>query len=413
VLIAMVGFAVDVAHAYLVQRQLQSGVDAAALAGAQHLPEPGPTTVTAMEYGPSSGSKNALTTVDNAQTTVTMRCVANAPGCLTDYDSYNAVRVTATSDVGTYFARVLGIDSLRVRATATACSPCSAKDLDIMIVLDRTGSMCQVGNGRDDHPGCTDLANAKAGIKTFLGFMDPTIDRVGLAVFPPAIDRANLCATPQLSAKRFGYDTWWPEWEPGPDGQTPGIYAIASLTDDYLTSADDGSWSLNSASPLVQLLECTQTNGTTAYANAIAEAQHELETHGRGNVQDVIVFLSDGAGTATPRHVPDIVDTADDRQRPCGSGIKVAADVKARGTIIYTIGYDLNGLGTDWERCDNPVTGGDEGITAYEAMRQIASEPDNFYNKPDPGQLNTIFTRIAADLQRPSARLIHDFDGLQ
>ena len=30
VLIGMVGFAVDVGHAYLVQRQLQSGVDAAA-----------------------------------------------------------------------------------------------------------------------------------------------------------------------------------------------------------------------------------------------------------------------------------------------------------------------------------------------------------------------------------------------
>ena len=41
----------------------------------------------------------------------------------------------------------------------------------------------------------------------------------------------------------------------------------------------------------------------------------------------------------------------------------------------------------------------------------IATDADNFYNKPDPGQLNTIFTRIAADLQRPAARLIDD--GLQ
>ena len=43
-----------------------------------------------------------------------------------------------------------------------------------------------------------------------------------------------------------------------------------------------------------------------------------------------------------------------------------------------------------------------------DTIRQIASEPDNFYNKPDPGQLNTIFTRIAADLQQPAARLIDD-----
>ena len=37
-MIIMVGLVVDVGHAMLVQRQLQAGVDAAALAGAQHLP---------------------------------------------------------------------------------------------------------------------------------------------------------------------------------------------------------------------------------------------------------------------------------------------------------------------------------------------------------------------------------------
>ena len=102
---------------------------------------------------------------------------------------------------------------------------------------------------------------------------------------------------------------------------------------------------------LVQMLDCIPPEGTTSYANAIAEAQHELNEHGRGDVQDVIVFLSDGAANTTPRRVPPIVDTPEDRARPCGSGIRVADDVKASGTVIYTIGYDLNGLGTDYERC--------------------------------------------------------------
>ena len=39
-LLVMVALVVDIGKAYLVQRQLQAGVDAAALAGAQHLPEP-------------------------------------------------------------------------------------------------------------------------------------------------------------------------------------------------------------------------------------------------------------------------------------------------------------------------------------------------------------------------------------
>jgi hypothetical protein len=125
-------------------------------------------------------------------------------------------------------------------------------------------------------------------------------------------------------------------------------------------------------------------------------------------VQDVIVFLSDGAANVTPRRVPDYIDMPEDRLRPCQSGIKAAAQVKARGTIVYTIGYDLDGSGTSYERCRNPKTKEDEGITAFDAMTSIASEPSNFYNQPDPGQLNTIFTRIAADLQRPAARLIDD-----
>jgi hypothetical protein len=40
-------------------------------------------------------------------------------------------------------------------------------------------------------------------------------------------------------------------------------------------------------------------------------------------------------------------------------------------------------------------------------MQDIASSPLTFYNKPDPGQLNTIFTTIAADIFR-TAQLIDD-----
>ena len=416
-LIAVVGFVVDVGHAYLVQRQLQSGVDAAALAGAQHLPEPGPTTQVALEYGPSPGKRNGVTANDNATTTVTMRCVQAAPGCSSTFDTYNAVNVRATSDVPTFFARVIGVDKLTVRASATACSPCSSKALDIMLVLDRTGSMCMTSGGSDDAPACTDLANAKQGIRTFLGFMDPTLDKVGLAVFPPAINRNELCAQPTNSRKKYGYSAWWPEWRQSPPDVvqgTPAVYAIGSLVDDYLVKAN-GSWVLNPASSLNQLIDCAGPADTkaysTSYSNAIEEAQHELNEHGRGDVQDVIVFLSDGAANVTPRFLPDYLDNASDRAHPCGAGIRAAAQAKASGTAIYTIGYDLNGLGTDYERCRDANTGDDEGITAFEAMKQIASADDHFYNKPDPGQLNTIFTRIAADLQRPAARLIDD--GLQ
>ena len=83
------------------------------------------------------------------------------------------------------------------------------------------------------------------------------------------------------------------------------------------------------------------------------------------------------------------------------SGVHAADQVKSGGTIVYTIGYDVDS-DTNGGQCGN------EGLMASAALKQMASEPDNYYVKPDPGQLNTIFTRIAADISRPSSRLIDD-----
>jgi hypothetical protein len=437
-MLVMVALVVDIGKAYLVQRQLQAGVDAAALAGAQHLPDPGEATTVAQEYGPSTGSKNAVKVGANVTTSVTMRCVTSAPGCQPASGNFNAVRVHATSDVGMLFARILGISKLKVKATATACSPCTAKPLDIMLVLDRTGSMCQFAPGSPD-PACTDLNNAKNGVRTFLQFMDPTLDKVGLALFPPALNRSFVATCPYTpwqgnpsgplpDGRYFGYDSWWPEWDTaGSGGSDPAIYTVASLTDDYLVQSGT-SWILNPSSALVQRLGCAGGAGSTHYASAVEEAQHELNRNGRGDVQDVIVFLSDGAANTSPQDLPNLHwrNNPTWTARPCGSGVRAAQNAKDAGTIVYTIGYDLDAGGAAPERClaANPTSGHQGstpevaqswGSTAFDAIQAMASpqcgsggDEPCFYNKPDPGSLNQIFTRIAADLQRPAARLIDD-----
>lgn len=387
VCLGMVGFAIDIGHVLLVERQLQSGVDAAALAGAQELPDPAAATLAAHAYGPSPSAKNPVTTVDNAETSVEMRCVTSAPGCSQTFGTYNAVNVQATSQVKTFFAKILGFDSFEAKAQATACSPCAAKPLDIMLVLDRTGSMC-------DDPGCTDLNNAKNGIRTFLSFMDPSIDYVGLAVFPPA-KPANRCAKP-TSTNNWNYDT------------TDSRYVISSLQYDYLLP--DGS--LNPASTLVQMVDCTQAAGRTSYADAIEESMTELATHGRGDVQDVIIFLSDGAANTGSKWRGN--DTPY-RLQPCHQGVWSAQTAKNNNMLVYTIGYGLAPDFNSGEQC-HPYywSGGQQNdpeqppILAKEALLQMASEPDNFYNTPTQAQLNVIFTRIAADISRPAARLIDD-----
>ena len=198
-LLVCVGLVVDVGHAMLVQRQLQAGVDAAALAGVQHLPNKPMAESIAVQYSATPGSKNAVNTVGNAVTVAEAKCLAGVPGCNRRDGGYNGIVVESTSDVPTWFGRIIGIKKLNVSAKATACSPCVVKPLDIMIVLDRTGSMCQVGVPPTAEPPnrCTDLTAAKNGIESFLRQLDPSIDKVGLALTPPTLNGwKNSCPVP-------------------------------------------------------------------------------------------------------------------------------------------------------------------------------------------------------------------------
>jgi hypothetical protein len=186
--IGLSAFVIDLGYAYYAQRTLQASADAAALAGAQQLPDPTAAVATAQQFGTGAGAKNASAKLGSVSEVISTRCLVSVPGC----NPVNAVSVQETGHVSTFFVRFFGINTLNVHVRSTACSPCGVKPLDIMLVLDRTGSMCQDSSGKND-PTCFDLNNAKAGIKTFLNFFDPSIDWIGLAVLPPASSLASKC----------------------------------------------------------------------------------------------------------------------------------------------------------------------------------------------------------------------------
>ena len=148
VLIAMAGFAIDVGHAYLVQRQLQAAADAAALAGALDLPDRTAATQTANTYGPAPGKRNPPGSNDNAAITVETKCVTSIPGCSIATGTVNAISVQADLECEDGIRKDPRPRLFDVHANATACSPCSVKPLDIMLVLDPGGSMCQVSTRR-------------------------------------------------------------------------------------------------------------------------------------------------------------------------------------------------------------------------------------------------------------------------
>ena len=379
-LLAMTGLVLDLGHAYFVHRALQADADAAATAGANELPSIGNVVATARDFSGSSGGKNERDNIPGVATTVSTKCLPQAP-C----NPVNAVTVRQSTNVKTFFARVIGIDSIRVSASATACSPCSTRPLDIMLVLDRTGSMCWDHSGRPD-PACTDLNNAREGMRTFLKFMDPESAWVGLAVFPPAVNMGSKCAKPpDLSS----YD----------DPSAP--YVVSPLSHDYLVDGD-----LNPSSDLLQTIGCIVGAGGTAYANALEAAQAELDAHGRSNVQDVIIFLSDGAANYGPAYYSN---SSPYRMQPCHQGISSAGSIKARGTLLYTIGYDLDALDGGANTCQDYLGPLEQPeISAYSTLQAIATGTETFYNKPGPGELRTIFTQIASDVS--GTRLVPDPD---
>ena len=445
--LVIVALVIDIGHARLVQRQLQAGVDAAALAGAQELPDADLSKATADEYSPTPGRKNAVNTVDNATTTSVARCITAIPGCNTRYSSVNAITVKSVAKVPTFFGRIVGVNSLTVSAKATACFPCSVKPLDIIIVLDRTGSMCDVKlpNGK-----CRDLEAARDGVKVFLSMMDPKLDRVALAVTPPAVGPSvwtidskgkktrnsdspqNVCSAPTSSPFYYGFTAYTPWWKAESDSnyknQDRGFYVISSLSDDdidgnpnddYVKKDANGVWDLNPSAPIVSALGCIQAGGSTSYSMAVDEAAYELQQHGRANVQDVIVFFADGGMNTWPNPQATGWPSSGSpwKDRPCGSAVEAAKRVPG-DTAIYTIGYDLENQTAPSQRCQKPGTNGHQdnnqpaevsqpwGKTPKEALTAMASVKENFYYTADSQALRLLFARVAGDVLTNASRLV-------
>ena len=368
VLLLMCGAVVDIGNAYRAQDALQASADAAATAAADNLPDTNAADSAGHNFSSEAGGKNAIPGVSNVNTDIVTNCTTSPQFC----DPANTVQVTETGVVPTFFLKLIGIDSIPETVKATACSPCGGVPLDIMIVLDRTGSMNQ--NNK--------LVNAKQGISAFLGSLDPTVDNVGLAVLPPAP-------------------------APGTDCNVPSGNSYNSLSSQYLMVPLSSNWGtevnnqvqLDQNSPLLSTLNCIQAGGSTAYADAIDAAQQELDADGRPGVQQVIVFLSDGAANTGPTYYPA---TSPYRTQPCQQGVNSAADAKAQGTIVYSILYDSS----DGSPLCGAQGGGPEQPQMYSnvAMQEIAS-PGNFYDQPNPTQLTTIFLAISADLTAGTSRL--------
>jgi hypothetical protein len=415
-LLGIAAFSIDVGYAYYAKRQLQSATDAAALAGALDLPN----ATTAVSTATSYASDNTPTNL-SFNFTYQVSCTATAilaTGCSASVNP-NQLTVSATGQTSTWFARIFGINHFDVSAHANACSPCASTPVDIVIAIDRTGSMC---TPTDAQGNCTDLDNAKDGVRTMLNMLNPPSTQIGMVAFPPVQDTAaSACAAPYNSLGNNGYD--------GYDSASRG-YVTDTIGGSYKTgNVLDTSSGLYLHTVDGPASSCIQGGGNTSYSEALRQAQSELLTNGRPNVPNYIVFLTDGEANIGSVYGTAYPPGNTDDQQPCHTAINLANGYKAAGTTIYSIGYAL-GNNVDctaggfrkrnnqnqWVSCTAgtancyhyaSTTDESPAITSYNTLSQIAT-PGDFYNQPSAGQLDTIFAAIATDIGQGSSRLVDD-----
>ena len=158
-MLGMGALALDFGRAYISYHQLQSATDAAALAGAEQLPNSTASTY-AQNYSAGAGGANVYNWMPTNKVTVTI-----TPKCLTSLTNAgmacvapanaNALQVTESFNVPTYFAKLFGISQIPVASQSTASMRGSTSiPYNVAIIVDTTASMAstdsdsQCGGGR-------------------------------------------------------------------------------------------------------------------------------------------------------------------------------------------------------------------------------------------------------------------------
>jgi hypothetical protein len=157
---AMVALAVDIGNLCMVQTQTQAVADAAALAGARGLPA-GAAQVQSLAIAcagqnTANGQNVALqgSNIVLGAWNTTARTFTALTG--TAQSQANACQISIASMPATFFARVLGVNSLTTGASATA----GVGRWDVVLCCDRSSSFA------------ADLAQALAGMQTVLNDMN-------------------------------------------------------------------------------------------------------------------------------------------------------------------------------------------------------------------------------------------------
>ena len=376
VLIAFTGWAVDYAHWNDERTHMQKAADAAALAGAVYLPDdPAGAFAAARNIAAKNGYPSGVSATIGKTT--------------------NQLKVSINASVKNSFAVAIGIGNTSLSRRATSEYE-SSKPLDIVLILDRTGSMATpVVNGK------TPLQNAQDATRDLLRYLDPRNESIALAVLPPS-DKFTTCTGVNAGAlgKRSGdIATATNTWMVAP-------YPLTAPAKDYQNS--DGT--LNTSSQVVKTVNCLENAGRTDLGDPIAAATSYLNAYGRPGSKRGIILMTDGAANEPLATL-----------QPCGYANGKATAAKAAGIQTLTIGF-LSGSNT----CDtsSEKTGPWVNAQVTRLLASMASpvkgvaaqdngcndaenkDGDNFFCQPKTGDLSSVFLQAASQLAGRLPRIV-------
>jgi Flp pilus assembly protein TadG len=384
--VGVAGLTVDVGHALAAKRALEAGTQAAALAGAYALASPGANSSTVSTAVSNWNTANPISHLTLTSSTPALSCVtatSNLPSC--SATNPNVVSVTQTASVSTYFLKVLGRDSFTLTSTVSAAKAGgNAQSLNVMFVLDATGSMGDADSNCTDVPGFNDAATPVAkrktptrfqcamhSIQSVLRVMPTSLDKVGLMIFPGLASQFSTttsCGTQPNSTK------YW----------TANIKYQINTTFD--STYNDGAKSLVETSPMVRAIGNYKTSSSLApcvknpggqgsyAAEVIAKAQAAMPAVVTGT-QNVIIFLSDGAFNADSDHFAS--GFSDKTTNQCKQAVQAAQAATLAGTKIYSVAYGASTATSGSNSCSTET--GSPKYTACTTMQAIASDSSKFY----------------------------------
>ncbi len=441
--IGLAGISVEAGHGYYAYEKLVASTNAAALAGAQGMPNTTTAGANVTAYSSVTGNKNANPLLQNASITTTFLCLntvtstLKAP-CETSTGAaggYNALQVTQTAQVPSWFAGLFGIRLFNISATSTASMRGGAASAwNIAVVLDATHSMSDPDSGVQCSG--TQESCALQGVQTLLGLLYPCspgqtcssgssyVDDVSLYIFPPmttATESYDYCSGGSPTGVQHGYYVV-------PTLSSSYTYQIVPYENDYRTT--DAATSLSTGANIVAATGYSGTScagidpiggAGTYYAQVIYQAQSDLIAQQTANPgsKNAMIILSDGNATATvstsssgtyvysstttggshPTTTYTYISSTSDLQPSsanglngipannptsptypsavgeCGQAVLAAQAAANAGTTVYTIGYgsETSGCTTDSSYSATVTTNGGSWAPGDSPCQAIAA----------------------------------------